>query len=165
MSMGGGSDDVRPIRSYGSRPAYSTGGDEPSAAGRAAETPRAEAADYSLPTYVGVGGGLSNRRIIKKMPQDLQGETPYESNLVKVIKYMISPEVAATDQDQVVEQAVRERIELSDCRLLINNPAGLEPPYNLGKEHLQDTLGTYLVKKHKEQEQAVLRLTTQILLL
>lgn len=156
MSMGGGSSGVTPVRSS-SRPSVSTGSGympparaaepEEQAPAAAYQRPAAEAADPELPTYVGVGGGLSNRRIVTKLPQELNGQTPGENSLVQIIKYAISPEVATSDADQTVVEDVRERIELPDCRLLINNPAGLGQAYNLGKEHLQDRLAGYLVQK------------------
>jgi len=72
--------------------------------------------------------------------------------LQKIVKYMISPEIAVTPEEQNVADNVRQRIELPDCRLLINNVAGLGTPYNLGKEHLQDKLGDYLVKKEQRTQ-------------
>jgi hypothetical protein len=151
MSMGGGSDGVRPVRrsSYTPRMGTGSGSDDNTPDVPNSNYEPTEPADESLPTYVGVGGGLSNRRVVKKLPQDLQGETPYESSLVKIIKYVISPDVATSDADQTVVEDVRERVEMPDCRLLINNPAGLGTPYNLGREHLQDKLGDYLVQKEQ----------------
>lgn len=156
MSMGPSSSDVTPVRSSSYRPrisrlSTSTPEETPSTSEEERTEQRSEAQqpDYSLPTYVGVGGGLSNRRIVAKLPQDVQGEPAAESSLVKIIKYVISPEVATSDVDRTVVEDVRQRVEMPDCRLLINNPAGLGTPYNLGKEHLQDKLGEYIVRKQQ----------------
>src|SRR3989338_9201631 len=113
MSMGPSSGSVRPVRRSSYTPRVSTGADEGAAEAEERTAPaehedsgssgsyRAAApANPDLPTYVAVGGGLSNRRIVTKLPQDLQGETPAESTLVKIVKYVISPEVATSDSDR-----------------------------------------------------------------
>lgn len=155
MSMGPSSGSVRPVRRSSYTPRVSTSTEEGAAATAERTAPTEEVhqeyqaapANPELPTYVAVGGGLSNRRIVTKLPQDLQGETPAESILVKIVKYVISPEVATSDSDRTIVEDVRERIEMPDSRLLINNPPGLGQSYNLGREHLQDKLGLYLVAK------------------
>jgi hypothetical protein len=150
MSMGGDSGGVTPIR-RSTRPTYSTDDEGSSGRRSAPEVPevRAEPMDEALPTYVGVGGGLSNRRIITKLPQELGGERLKDTKLEQIIKYVISPEISTSDIDKLVVDAVNERIALPDCRLLINHTPGLGRGYNLGKEHIQDSLGTYLVKKNQ----------------
>lgn len=148
--MGGGSSGVTPVRRSSYRPRMGTAS-EPEEAAPAptpqADVPQAEPADPELPTYVGVGGGLSNRRIVTKLPQDLYDSTPGECDLRQIIKYVISPEVATSDADQTVVDDVKQRLDMPDSRLLINNPPGLGERYNLGIEHLEDKLGDYLIKK------------------
>jgi hypothetical protein len=147
MSMGGGSDGVTPIRRSSYRPIDTSESATPEPAAPSPR-PAAEEADPALPTYVAVGGGLSNRRIVTKLPTDFGGESPYESTLQKVVKYVISPEVATSPADAAVVDAVKERIELPDFRLLINNTPGLGEAYNLaGREAFPQKLEEYLVKK------------------
>ncbi|MCB9359269.1 hypothetical protein H6503_05020 [Candidatus Woesearchaeota archaeon] len=144
MSMGGGSSGVSPIR-RSSRPQASTSTPAPAAQ----EFQQAEPADLELPIYVSVGGGLSNQRIVKKLPGEVGGAAAYDATLQTIVKYVISPDVATADLEVTVAEAVKDRLEMPDCRLLINNQAGFGQPYNLGREHLEDKLQTYLVQKEQ----------------
>ena len=143
MSMGPSSYDVTPVR-RSRTPRAST--EEPEGAPASPAEPVREA-DYSLPTYVSVGGGLSNTRIVTKMPAQLGDVDTPQATLERVIKYMISSDVATSDQDRAVAEAIQERIAQPDCRVVINNYPGLGTPFNYSREHLQDPMGTYLVRK------------------
>lgn len=154
MSMGSSSDDVIPVRrntpreeSPGDSYRPSTNSEPP----EEAQTDNvAQGMDPSNPTYVAVGGGLSQQRIVAKLPQEMYGAAPEEASLAQIVKYMISPDIATSDVDKTVVDDVKERLELPDCRLLVNNVAGLGERYNLEKRHLEDKLGQYLVTKRQQ---------------
>ena len=150
MSMGAGSSGVTPIRrsSTPRRRNATTNENSPETVQENNSLER-EQPDESLPTYVGVGGGLSNRRIVAKLPQEINGNMPYNANLITIVKYVTSPDVASSDVDKMVVDDISSRIKDPDCRLLINNPPGLGTPYNLGREHLQDSLKEYLIPKEQ----------------
>jgi len=84
------------------------------------------------------------------MPEEIEGSAPKDLSLVAIMRYMTAPELQDSDVDRTVVDAVRERMELADCRVLVNNPAGLGTPYNLGKEHLEDSLQGYLILKDQQ---------------
>ncbi len=111
---------------------------------REEEPPETSNYDASLPILIALGGGLTPRRIVKKLvpPEEYQGK-----HLIEIIKYIISPEVSATEDEISIAEMVRVRMEKPDYRAIINDL------YNVPNERLrEDTMNQYLISKERETE-------------
>ncbi len=111
-------------------------------------TPTTVSANYDpdLKTVVALGGGLTPDRIVQPIPEEIR-----DQNLSHVVKYLMGDEVASRPEDRTIVDAVQERMEAPDYRIIVNDAL------NLGNERMQTPLVQYLIQKTQQGEDGELK--------
>lgn len=98
--------------------------------------------EAGAPILVNLGGGLTPSRIVKKIPEEFEDKT-----LIEVVKYMITPDNLATNEETSIAEAVRDRMTAPDYMAIMNNR------YNLLNDRLKtDVLKDYLMGDSRNTE-------------
>jgi len=98
--------------------------------------------NVGAPLLISLGGGLTPSRIVKKLPEDYESKT-----LLEVVKYMISPDNLSTNEETSIAEAVKERMNASDYRGIVNNR------FNYHNDRLRtEVLKNYLIGEERETE-------------
>jgi hypothetical protein len=94
------------------------------------------------PLLIALGGGLTPSRIVKKVPEEFADKTLYD-----VVKYMLATENLVSNEETTIADAVRQRMQASDYRGIINNR------FNYHNDRLKtDLLKTYLIGDERTTE-------------
>ncbi len=111
--------------------------------GEAIENYQAPSSSYDpeLKTIVALGGGLTPDRIVQPVPEEVR-----DGDLTDVVKYMMGPEVATRPEDRTIVEAVQERMEKPNYRVIINSTL------NFSNDKMSRPLVQYLNQKNQEGE-------------
>jgi hypothetical protein len=96
--------------------------------------------DPALKTIVALGGGLTPDRIVYPLTEDV-----VKGNLSEVVKYLTESSVATRSEDRAIVEAIRNRMEKADYRVIINQTMNKHNEV-MGRDTIMEYLG------HKEQD-------------